>query len=451
MGILDSMFGGGQDQSQAGPQTPGVLGRLQAQYAPGAYAAHEQALQQQAIYQAALQTPGMSPQVAQALAMSPQFFQSQQGAYLPSAPEVTPVQNADGSQTLVQKSNKGGGAGHGVSISGIPITEPPGTTAAPAQAAGAAPATTPQEQSGNAPTATAAPTNTLQGMPGSTQAILKQIQTNKAAGQDPMAGIPEQYKGMAQAVREGRETLKDITSTRGAQTRNLVNEIILASEPDFDENMNEARNTYRKQYVSGKATDIGGQVKSLNKLAGHANAMADAASSMNNYGVGGVAPIAHALNKVGNEFNSTPAAGLKRAADLYTNELSTYVSGKGGSGVDERKERSAAFNPDATPQEMGNSLLTDIEFLEKQMEGNEQHRNSVFSDPKMAGKFPLVSPQALEQLNQAKVKAHKLLGDYDEWSKTSDGQKAAISPKGAPVTNGVPQIPGIPAGWRLIK
>ena len=48
MGILDSMFGGGsQDQSQQGPQSPGILGRMQAQYAPGAYAAHEQALQQQ--------------------------------------------------------------------------------------------------------------------------------------------------------------------------------------------------------------------------------------------------------------------------------------------------------------------------------------------------------------------------------------------------------------------
>ncbi len=449
MGILDSMFGGGsQDQSQ-GPQSPGILGRMQAQYAPGAYEATQQAQRQQAIYHAALQTPGMSPQVAQALAMSPQFFQNQQGAYLPQAPQVTPVQQSDGSQTLVQQSNPGGGAGHGISISGIPITEPPGTTPNATRAAGATPPTQGGEQSGNAPAASAGPGNTLQGMPGSTNAILKQIEANKAAGADPMAGVPEYYKGMAQSVREGRETLKDITSQRGAPTKNIVNAIIQAAEPDFDENMNEARNTYRKQYVSGKATDIGGQVKSLNKLAGHANAMADAASSMNNYGLGGVAPIAHRLNEVGNMINSTPQAGLKRAADLYTNELSTYVSGKGGSGVDERKERSAAFHPNATPQEMGNSLLTDIEFLEKQMEGNEQHRNAVFPG-KMADKFPLVSPQALEQLNQAKVKAHKLVGDYDQWSQTAEGQKSGISPHGADVSV-LPKSPTLPSGWRLVK
>ncbi len=450
MGILDSMFGGGsQDQSQ-GPQSPGILSRMQAQYAPGAYAAEQQAKQQQAVYQAALQTPGMSPQIAQAMAMSPQFFGAQQGAYLPQSPQVTPVQNSDGSQTLLQQSNPGGGAGHGVSISGIPITEPPGTTAKPAQAAGAAPATQGAEQSENAPAPVSGSKNTLQGMPGSTNAILEQIRANKAAGKDPTLGVPQGYKAMAQAVLDGRETLKDITSTRGAQTRNAINEIIQTIEPEFDENMNEARNTYRKQYISGKATDIGGQVKSLNKLAGHANAMADASTEMDNIGLGG-SGLAVPINKFTNAVYSTPGAGLKRAADLYTNELSSYVSGKGGSGVDERKERSQAFSPNQTPQSMGKALLTDIDFLEKQMQGNEQHRNAVFTNPKMAGQFPLVSPQALEQLNQAKIKAHKLVGDYDEWSKTTEGAQAGVSPKGADVSVLPKNNPTLPQGWRLVK
>ncbi len=450
MGLLDMLGLGSESETPGATNRLGLLDRVQANYAPNVYQAKQDQARQAAVYGGAMQTPGMSPQTAQALSMSPQFFQAQQGAYLPQGPQVTPVQNADGSQTLIQQSNPGGGAGHGVSISGIPITEPPGTTRSPAQAAQGAGATPVAEQSGNAPAASASPTNTLQGMPGSNQAILKQIEANKAAGRDPTEGIPEYFRGMANAVREGRETLKDITSTRGAQTRNAVNAIVQAAEPEFDENMNEARNTYRKQYVSGKATDIGGQVKSLNKLSGHANAMADAALNIDNIGAGGASVIARPINALGNMINSTPAAGLKRAADLYNNELSTYVSGKGGSGVEERKQRQEAYDPNATPQQMGQTLLTDIEFLEKQMEGNEQHRNQVFGGTKLADKFPLVSPQALEQLNQAKIKAHKLVGDYDSWAQTAEGQKAGVSPKGADVNLLSPQTP-LPQGWKLVK
>ncbi len=439
--LLGSIFGEGSPT-----QGDTFTDRLRAQYAPGAYQAHQTNMQQQAIYSAMLQN-GATPEQAQAMAVSPQAYAAQQATYSGAAPKVTPVQNSDGSQTLLQEINKGGPAGHGVSISGIPITEPPGTTTSPTQAAGgarsaqAAPATQGAEQTENAPAPVAGAGNTLQGMPGSTNQVLAQIQANKAAGKDATLGLPQGYKAMAQAVLDGRETLKDITSTRGAQTRNAINEIIQTIEPNFDENMNEARQNYRKQYVSGKATDIGGQVKSLNKLAGHANAMADASTEMDNIGLGG-SNLAVPINKMTNMIYSTPGAGLKRAADLYTNELSSFVSGKGGSGVDERQERSKAFSPNQTPQSMGKALLTDIDFLEKQMQGNEQHRNSVFTNPKMQEQFPLVSPEALEQLKQAKIKAHKLVGDYDEWSKSEEGQGTQVGPT---------KLPTLPQGWRLVK
>ena len=276
-------------------------------------------------------------------------------------------------------------------------------------------------------------------MPGGTNAILAQIKANKAAGVDPTAGVPDAYKVMAKAVIGGQETLKDITSTRGAQTRNLVNEIILTLEPDYNEGMSEARQVYRKQYTSGKNTDIGGQVKSINKLAGHANAIGQASLNMNNISAGGAKIIAGPANWIGNQFNSTPEAGLKRAADEYSNELSSYLSGKGGSGQDERKARAEAFASYSTPQQMGESLLTDIEFLEKQMEGNEQHRNAVFPKKEVQDQFPLVSPQAREQLNQAKAKAHKLIGDYDEWSKNPEG--AAALGQSIPSSHPVKTIP----------
>ncbi len=443
-GLLD---GGGQDQGPQGPQSPGILSRMQAQYAPGAYEAVQQASRQKAVYDAAMQTQGMSPQIAQALAMSPQFFGAQQQSYLPQATQVIPVTNPDGSTTLTQMSNPGGKAGHGGSLSGIPITEPPGTTQSPAQAAGGAGATQGADQSENAPAPVSGQRNTLSagGMPGSTQAIEARVDANIAAGQNPLTGLPDNYKNAAQAVLDGRMSLSEIKQTRSEHIAGTVRNIVLKADKNFDERQNESQSTYYKQYASGKATDIGGQVKSINKLAGHANEMADASTAMHNYGAGGIAPIAYAINRTGNMFNSTPQAGLKRAADLYNNELSTYVSGKGGSGVDERKARSAAFDPNATPQEMGNTLLTDIAFIRKQIEGNEQQRNALFKNPQQQKNFELASPQALEQLNQAEVKAHKLIGDFDEWSKTTEGQGAAGTAKT------MTQPSNLPPGWKIVR
>ncbi len=434
MGILDSIFGGGQQGGgeQAQPQGPppdSWHNRFQAEYAPGAYGAHQDAARQRAVYDAAMQTPGMAPQIAQALAMSPQYFGAQQGSFLPQPSQIQTVNNSDGGQTLLETRNPGGGAGHGHSLSGLPIV-PPGTTANPTAAAGGASGTTPKEQTGNAPATVSGPqddaltpapvpgsTNTLNGMPGSNAAILAQIKANKAAGKDPTLGIPEGYKDMAHAVLDGRETLKTITSQRGAQTRNAINEIALSMDPNFDENMNEARNTFRKQYASGHVNDIGGQVKSINKLAGHANAMADAATDVDNIGLGG-SGLAHPINALGNYIHSTPVAGLRSAADKYVAEKNTYLAGKaGGTDKGEREARRSEYSGSATPQEMGTSLLSDIDFIEKQMEGNNQHRDAVFSNPKMREQFALASPEALKNLNEAKIKAHKLIGDYDEWSK----------------------------------
>ncbi len=440
--LLGSIFGEG-----SATQGDTFADRLRAQYAPGAYQAHQQNQQQQAIYSAMLQN-GASPAQAQMLAASPQAFQAGQGAYMPAAPQVQTYTNSAGEQIPVQIQNPGGRAGHGLSLSGIPITAP-GTTANPTQAAGGQEATQVGEQTQNAPAASAGPTNTLQGMPGSTAQTLQMIDKAREAGvsgEELLKQVPREFRDLAEAVQSGKMTEKQLVEHRGVQTRNIVSKLVQAIDPDYSEAANEARNNYRTQYFSGKNTDVGGQVKSINKLAGHANAIADASLNMDNIGLGG-SGLATPINKLGNYLYSTPGAGLKRASDLYTNELSSYLSGKGGSGVDERKERSQAFSPNQTPQAMGQALLTDIEFLEKQMQGNEQHRNQVFTNPKMQQQFPLVSPQALEQLNQAKVKAHKLVGDYDEWSKSEEGQKAGVSPKGAPVN--APN--NLPNGWKLIK
>ncbi len=435
MGLLDSFFGGGQQQQGVPADT--TFDRLRATYAPNAYAAHQQNLQQQAVYSALLQSAG--PEMAKAMAMNPQFFQSAQGAYLPGAPQSQVLTDQFGGQSLGQILNKGGGAGHGLEYAGLPIVSPPGTTQSPARAAQGAAATQGARGDQGAPAVSAGPTNTLQGMPGSIQTTLDRIKTNQAAGRPPGEGVAPEYQNMTQAVLDGKQTLKDIHESRGKGIRTVVNELALAQDPDFSEGASEARKIYLNQWNSEKAADVGGQIKSLNKLYGsHIPGMIDAAVSMDNVGMGGIGALAHPVNKLGNAIFTTPGAGLKRASDLYNTEFSNFISGKGGSGVDERKERNTDFSPNRTPQEMGTALLKDIEYIEGQQKAMEQHRDSVFKNTTMGQRLPIVDPQAQQQLNAAKIKAHKsLVGDFDEWSKTPDGQKT-LGTGGA-----------LPAGWSV--
>ncbi len=418
-GLFEGLFGGGQQGGQQQPQGPApdsVFDRLRATYAPNAYAAHQQSIQQQAVYDAMVKTAG--PEMAKAMATNPQFFQAANQAFLPAAPQSQVLSDQFGGQSIGQILNPGGGAGHGLSYAGLPITQP-GTTQNPGQATAA-----PQGDAPQNPTAPQ-PANTLQGMPGGVQGLLDRIQANKAAGLPPSTGIPQVYQEMTDSVISGKQTLKDIFESRGKGIRTVVNELATAQDPNFSESVAESRKKYMDQFASEKVTDIGGQAKSLNKLYGsHIPGIIDAAINMDNVGMGGIGALAHPVNKLGNAIFTTPGAGLKRASDLYNTEFSNFISGKGGSGVDERKERNTDFSPNRTPQEMGTALLKDIEYIEGQKVAMEQHRDSVFKGTNMGQRFPVVDPQAQQQLNEAKIKAHKqLVGDFDEWSKTSDGQK----------------------------
>src|ERR1700677_2695032 len=98
-GLMYSLFGSGSPTSG-----DTFADRFRAQYAPGAFQAHQQNMQQQSIYSAMLQN-GATPEQAQALAASPQFFASGQGAYMPQAPQVQTYTNSGGDQIPVQIQN----------------------------------------------------------------------------------------------------------------------------------------------------------------------------------------------------------------------------------------------------------------------------------------------------------------------------------------------------------
>ena len=395
-GLLDMAFG--PDDTSQGPQPLTLQQRAFAAQpgGPGRYEAEQAARRQKAVYDAIIANRGTNEQ-GMGAAMDPAHFSTYSDPTAPKAPELQQSVNAMTGESTPYAVNRP--AGGGLNVSGIPITQPGAPR--PGIPAGAP----------SAPPGAAAPNTLTQGMPGSITETLARIEAAKAEGGDPLAALSPTDRGMAQAVYDGRLSLKDVETGRGKGPRTMVERALTTAHPDWNSNDNEAQNTYRKQFMSEKNTDIGGQVASINKLAGHANAVADAAGDMHSTGLGGLTGPAHAINAAANTAFGTPAAALERKSDEYNTELSRYMSGVGAGGVAEREQRRTSFNKGTTPQEMGASLLSDIEFLEKQVEGKEQHRNDVFkNNPRLAASFNVISPEGRAQLDQAKLKAYRLMG-----------------------------------------
>ena len=444
MGILDSVFGS-QDQGQQGPQSPGILGRMQAQYAPGAYAAKEQAMQQQAIYNAAMQlnqaNPGsMSPQVAQAMAMSPQFFAAQQQSYLPQASQVQMVQNADGSQTPVDIRNQGGGAGHGHALSGLPITEAPGTTAAPAGAAGA---TAPQGQSGNAPAGSAKPRSTLQGMPGSNTEVKSRIDQALQTGQDPMEALKgTPYENTVKAVMDGRMTLSEIKQTRNEHIAGTVRDILLKIDPNFNEIKNEKTNSYVKSYMDTKSGDVGMSRNSLGTSLNHINSSISNQLGLNNHDAN-MSMLGRGDNLIRNQFGEQASkAGAQNAlSGTAADELARFITGKPPSDA-ARKEYADKFpNASDTPRVAAGKYEAMADLLEGRLKDMEAERDQNFSGKNVAKDYPIALPEHQKAIADIRQKAAELRrrGEYQ----IQHGQGAEAPPAAA---GG-----GLPAGWKYVK
>jgi hypothetical protein len=429
MGLFDSA----QPQG-GGPAPDSFWDRFRAQYAPGAYSAHQQSLQQQAIYSAMVQN-GASPSQAQALALSPQFFQSGQAAYMPQAPQVQTYMNSGGDQVPIQVQNPGGRAGHGLSISGIPVIAP-GTTANPTEAAGGAPAQ-PQDQGGPA----AAPVaNTIQGMPGSTQQMLGQIDAARnqgVTGNDLLQLAPREYRDMTQAVLDGRMTLKEIAERRGNSARTIVTKLALGAEPNFDENMNEARNVYRKSYMSTQPNNVGFKREALGTTLEHLNSTLDSAINMHNSesSIGPVAEFSNRFRQLGNE-QGAKANDFDTRTDTLAGETAKFITGKPpAEGIE--KTYKSRWNQYATPQQLAAAGDAYLELISGKMRDMERERDANFANnPSQTGNMPIALPEHQAMIEQIKKKIAAL--------KAQGGSPQAEG--GAPAGN-----PSLPSGWKLIE
>ncbi len=412
MGILD-FFGGGQQQGQQGIPETSFSDRLRASYNPELYNAMQQNQQQRAIYDAVLQY-SKNPEMAAAMARSPQVYAAQQEAFMPQGNKTLMPLDAQGAQTVVQIGNKGGAAGHTNTLSGLPIAEPSGGEAAPGVAA--APGTTPSAERavvaappGGAGAAAPAPvgvtsanpTNTLQGMPGNIGSTLARLDAAKAAGvggEDLFQYIPRADQDLVRGYLKGQLTLKDVTERKG--NARFVERAALAIEPGFDSAQNDARAAARKDYYDSGINKTGGQLKSYGTVLGHLNSQLDRAISLDNYDtevngapIGG-APGAHLANAIhGTAGNRTGKLNeFDTGRDTLAGETVRFLTGSEGSQKD-REEYINKWGAFATPRETAGTAKAYLKMLQDKVnEMNAKHQQN-FPNPEIAKSMPIITPE----------------------------------------------------------
>lgn len=436
MGILDTLFGGG-DQSQGGAPHPlGILGGLAAHLSPHAYEAAMQRRSQMADYGAMQGMKDLPPGMASAFAQDPGFRQQLGGAYFPAAPQTVMQTGASGETFPLSIANPGGAGGHGGNVMDMPIL-PPGTTSSPTAAVSPPPNAGPQQsQPGGMPQqqTETSPGKTVMtgGLPGSQIGELAAIEKAKAEGRDPMQAVSPYTRGVAQQVLDNKLTIKDLESTRFRGVKTAVERVLAVAHPELDYNVNAMQNEYRTQYASEKGNTVGGRVVSIGKLAHHGSGLGDALLNSPNIGLGG-SNLAEYYNKPRNYLGSTSQAEVDKKDDAYTQEYSTYVSNGGNPGTgQEREERRKFYGAGTPPQARGAALLSDAEYIEGQADGMQKHQAELFkTNPKIAETMPIVPAQARYDLNQMKIKGHMLKGDLDTWAQTPEGANIIrVDPQG---------------------
>ena len=447
MGILDSLFGGlgGQQQDPNQLQGPGYAEKMAAMLSPGLHQALQQAREQKATDAGLAGTPSLDPAMRHALAMNPALLAQQGANVLPQRPKIHTITNpVDGSTSIFQE---GAPAGGGATFSPLPVTAAPEVAQGPAMAPAAqppggpvAPAAGPVPQPGavappgmpTPPAGNVVGSNTLQGGAG---IYAKTINAARAAGatQDQLINmLPEIYKEPMRAILSGRE-MPTAFSQRQADRANLL-ELAPAISPGFDMQSLDARNAFKKSYDNPAGANMGAKMTSLEKVLGH---MDETGSNFLDLGnkTGVVSPMAHLGNYLANQRSSQggAVANLNRSAGNYSTELNTYLSNNRGD-VEARKDLAKGITSSQEPTEVAGTLNSDLNFVQKQLEGMEQQRDKVFqSDPEMAKKYQISSDhaRALMASIQQKIAALNAQG----------GKAPAAAPAAAPN--------GLPAGWSV--
>lgn len=430
-GLLDTLFGGGGDQQQQPPQGPAPLSlgdRMAAVYSPDLYKARQQKQQQTATYQAMRQN-GASHEQAMALAQNPQFFESGQGAYMPSAPTLEQVPGAFGETSLLQKKT---GPGGNIQLSQLGVGGPPGAQP------GAQPGTTQNPQQAAQPPAQQTSQGTA--IPGSIAATERAIVEGRARGmtaEQLLQAVPAGGRDTVRAVLEGRQDPKELSMRQ--QDRDLVIRFAHAIDPQFDENRAQAVNKYRKDYADKSIGKVGGQVQSLGTTLEHLESTLDAGADLHNVNLGLQWP-SHWVN-TGRQATTTQKAKAENfdtKTDLLSGETVRYITGAHG-GQGDREQYKSRWSNAATPQELGSTAKAYLEMILGKAREMESARDTTITNPNIAKNFPVLTPQHQAIIQRLQTKINAMRGG---------GGQAGPAP---PTAAGQPQIFVDKNGNKFIK
>ena len=433
MGILDSLFGGGQPQDPNQPQGPGYAERLSAMLSPGLHEALQQARQQKAT-EAALSGMGgnpLPPGMGHAMAVDPAFRAQVGPAYLPTPGKVEQVPTVGGGATFMQTGQQPGGGAYvnPLNIGAAPGAQPPPAAAAAAPSlpeiaaprpAAMTPAAAPGEKTpAEASKPLPAPPPTKPGViPGSAGDLQDKVLWGKQNGYKPddlLQFVPDAWRGEIKSLWDGTQSVKDL-STRGTiaeGNRSTFLNLAHQMNPDWDENRSEALNTYRKSYMNQTAGSVGFQRTAAGTFLGHLNDALDQQTAQHSANTP-IEPLNNQLNQVTQGLWRDPAARANATGTTIhsmATELDKYLGGRAATdtGV---KEVENKWDINASPKHnaaAASSWLTLMEDKEKELE---QDRNSNFGNNQTAaGQLPIRTPEHEALKAQIRAKIANLRGE----------------------------------------
>jgi hypothetical protein len=272
--------------------------------------------------------------------------------------------------------------------------------------------------------------------------LFDQIEAARQGGasqDDLLQMMPPSLRSGVGAMISGRDIPANL-SMRGA-ARDLTVRLAHAIDPTFDETMIPGRIKFAQGMAETTPGSNGGQKILLNTALQHAAEASDRLVELDNIS-GGVAPVGHAINYLGNQLPG--AAGTKTAlsdiAAKLSGEVGKLYSGSSGGGEAERQATAGRFSAENLPTESIGALQATKSLILDKLNSLQNQRDQVYGS-KGERIYPLVDPQTQAALAKIDANIAKLQGNAPAGQSSAAGTATnapAIGgaiPEGATATN----------------
>lgn len=447
MGLLDRFFGQGEQegflpsgnaggqpsqtsQGQQGVAPDNWWSRFRAEYAPGAYAAHQQNLQQQALYSALLQN-GASPEMARGFAMSPQLLGMGGEAYLPSAAQVEWKQDPYTGQWGAYSVGRGKGGQPYVNEVNMNQGGPPGTTANPTQAAQGAQRITQQPAQESAQR----PSNKAGGD------LPSQIEAARAQGADVetliKSFVPPGIQNQVRGLRSG----KILPDQLKGQTAENIERITQLVDPEWNRAKAAGANAYIKDFMSGQTKDSVNAIDNTLETLDRALSQGGSLGNMDLWFSGASSGVNKALQSGGKKAEGAIAFNDTNRA--LAQNLFKLMSGSKRYSKPAVEDFQKDFGSGMRPAELATAANARLDEIVGRIDELEKERNDRVGSAK---DYPIKSADFDQKVAALRQKIQALHGQNN-----NPNVAAVVNPIGTAVYNAIKQPSGLPSGWKIIE